>query len=124
MIAASAGPQPPASKHGIRQQWLPLASQLKKQQISLPQITVTDDVAPGLRALIRSSSVVAFHVSYKIGDTRPDTKIGELGTMSIDEARKVARTVAVLADQGIDPFANLVEDRVKDLQKQGPKWRP
>jgi len=101
-----------------------LASQLQRGTIPLPQITVTDTEQPGLRALIRASGVVAFHVSYTIGETRPYTKIGELGTMTIDEARKIARTVQTLAEQGIDPFAGLIEARVKELQRHGARWRP
>jgi hypothetical protein len=37
-------------------------------------------------------------VSYTIGDTRPYTKIGELGTMSIKEAREIAGTVQAIAE--------------------------
>jgi hypothetical protein len=44
--------------------------------------------------------------------------------VTIDEARKIARTVQTLKEQGIDPFAGLVEARVKELQKQDTKWRP
>lgn len=101
-----------------------IASQLQRGTIPLPQVTVTDSQQPGLRALIRASGVVAFHCSYTIGETRPYTKIGELGSMSIDEARKICRTVQALAEQGIDPFAGLVEARVKELQKRGTAWRP
>jgi hypothetical protein len=49
---------------------------------------------------------------------------GHALAVTIDEARKIARTVQTLKEQGIDPFAGLVEARVKELQKQDTKWRP
>jgi len=118
---------PPARQ--TRQEFTPeflekVASQLQRGTIPLSQVTVTDSEQTGLRALIRSSGVIAFHCSYTIGKTRPYTKIGELGSMTIDEARKLCRTIQALAEQGIDPFAGLVEARVKELQSKGTRWRP
>jgi hypothetical protein len=75
-----------------------LVGQLKKQQIPLPQITVTDNGQPGSGALIRG-------LSRLVHDRRDAAvfEIGQLGDRSIDEARKLARIVQALAQEGVDP---------------------
>lgn len=107
-----------------------LAKQLKNQVIPLPHLTVTDAIQPGLRAMIRSSGVIAFHCSYAIkGDQgkkeRPYTKIGEFPAMSIPEARKLCKSIIEIAKAtGVDPFADLLEARIREIKKHGVNFRP
>lgn len=84
---------------------------------------LTDDVQPGLRAVIRKGSV-SFHVCYEVADRRPMLKIGEHPAMTVKEARELARTIRVLAANGIDPQEGLHDRLIRELKDQGTEWRP
>jgi hypothetical protein len=88
------------------------------------RITVSDDMVPGLRAIVRDTGGISFHVQYTIGKSRPYLKIGEVPGTTIEQARALAKTVLALARQGIDPQSGLHERLLRELAEQGPKWRP
>lgn len=101
------------------------AASLREKTLPLSQVTVTDRRQAGLRAIIRVTGIISFHCSYAIGDAyRPYIKIGEFPSMTIATAREIANTIQLLAVEGIDPFADLVESRIRAIQSKGVKWRP
>lgn len=101
-----------------------LARDLQSGNVPLDRVTVTDDMQPGLRAIIRNTGLVSFHVNYDVEGARPYLKIGDHPEMSVDEARRVAKTVRGLAEMGIDPQEGLHRRLIRELQEKGTKWRP
>jgi Arm DNA-binding domain len=101
-----------------------LADGLTTGRMKTDRITVSDDMVPGLRAIIRDTGGISFHVQYTIGKSRPYLKIGEVPGTTVEQARKLARTVLSLARQGIDPQSGLHERLLRELTDQGEKWRP
>jgi Arm DNA-binding domain len=101
-----------------------LAEGLTTKRMKTDRITVSDDMVPGLRAIIRDTGGISFHVQYTIGKSRPYLKIGDVPGTTVDQARKLARTVLSLAKQGIDPQSGLHERLLRELAEQGDKWRP
>jgi hypothetical protein len=105
-----------------------LADDVKSGRIPLKRFTLTDDEVTGLRAIIRYTGLISFHVQYTLhgedGDARPYLKIGDYPGMKIEKARKIARTVHELAEMGIDPTAGLHERLIRELDEKGAKWRP
>lgn len=101
-----------------------IATDLQTKRIPLPRITVSDEVQPGLRAIMRDTGLISFHVSYDVDGTRPFLKIGDHPAMKIDEARELAKTIRALADMGIDPTLGLHERLIRELQAKGTRWRP
>jgi len=101
-----------------------LAEGLTTKRMKTDRITVSDDMVPGLRAIIRDTGGISFHVQYTMGKSRPYLKIGDVRGTTVDQARKLARTVLSLAKQGIDPQSGLHERLLRELAEQGDKWRP
>jgi hypothetical protein len=101
-----------------------LAEGLTTGRMKTDRITVSDDMVSGLRAIIRDTGGISFHVQYTIGKSRPYLKIGEVPGTTVEQARSLARTVLALAQQGIDPQSGLHERLLRELAEQGPKWRP
>jgi len=104
-----------------------VVTQLTSGKLPLNQMTMSDSEQPGLRILVRSSGGVTFHVQYSVAGTdkrRPYIKIGDFETMRLSTARELTKTIRGLADNGIDPFDRLQEQRVDELIKHGTKWRP
>jgi len=101
-----------------------LADDLQNKRIPLDRVTVSDDMQTGLRAIIRNTGLISFHVQYDIDGSRPYLKLGDHPDMTVSEARDLARTVRTLADHGIDPQAGLHERLVRELEDKGTKWRP
>lgn len=101
-----------------------LVDDLKSKRIPLDRLTITDDMVPSLRAVIRNSGAISFHVHYDIAGSRPFLKLGSHPEMSIKEARELARTVIALAERGIDPAEGLHERLIRELKEKGTKWRP
>lgn len=97
---------------------------LKTDRLPLKKVTLSDPIQIGLKAIIRESGVVSFHVQYEVGTSRPMLKLGEYPAMSVNEARKIAKTVRTLGDRGIDVQEGLHERLVRELLEQGEKWRP
>lgn len=105
--------------------WLQkLADGLTTGHMKTDRITISDDLVPGLRAIVRDTGGISFHVQYTIGKSRPYLKIGEVPGTTIEQARKLARIVLSLAKQGIDPQSGLHERLLRELAEQGDKWRP
>jgi hypothetical protein len=107
-----------------------LAADLSAGRIPLDRVTLSDDpredpnAVGGLRAIIRGSGLISWHVQYEIEGSRPYLKLGDAEHMNLKEARELARTVRGLADMGIDVQAGLHERLVRELKEKGMKWRP
>jgi len=101
-----------------------LADDLQKGRIPLDRVTVTDSMQVGLRAIIRNTGGISFHVNYEVGDERPYLKLGEHPDMTIAEARHLAKVVRSLGDLGINPTEGLHSRLIRELQEKGVKWRP
>jgi hypothetical protein len=101
-----------------------LAEGLTTGRMKTDRITISDDLVPGLRAIVRDTGGISFHVQYTIGKSRPYLKIGEVPGTTIEQARSLAKTVLALARQGIDPQSGLHERLLRELAEQGSKWRP
>jgi hypothetical protein len=101
-----------------------LAEDLKSGRIPLDRITVTDDQVPNLRAVIRNTGLVSYHVQYSVNGSRPFMKVGNFPDMPIKTARELAHTVTALAAKGIDPQAGLHERLIRELLDRGDKWKP
>jgi hypothetical protein len=102
-----------------------IAADLKSGRIPLDRITVSDDVQTGLRAIIRNTGLISFHVNYDSPDgSRPYLKLGDHPGMTVKEARELARVVRALADKGIDPAAGLHARLIRELKEKGERWRP
>jgi hypothetical protein len=101
-----------------------LARDLTTGRTPLTRVTVSDDMVTGLRAVIRNTGLVTFHVHYDFDDSRPYMKIGEHPGMKVDEARSIAKTVKALADKGIDVQAGLHERLIRELKEKGERWKP
>lgn len=100
-----------------------LVEDLKAQRIPLDRITITDEQQPGLRALIRKTGEVTFHMQYKVRDSRPSILLGPYPKMKISEARGLAATIEALADKGIDVQDGLYDRLMRELKQQGVNWR-
>lgn len=82
----------------------------------------------GLRAMIHKTGLIAFHVSYYVGEKRPFMKIGDFNKdspdyISIEDAREIAKTVKALGDKGIDVQDGLQRRLVRELKDKGTAWR-
>lgn len=122
-LTANPGKQHDRSKFGPST-FDALVEDLENGRVPLDRVTVSDDIVPGLRAIIRKTGNVSYHVSYTVDGARPYLKIGDHPAMSLERARNVARTVLALADKGIDPQAGLHERLIRELEAQGAKWKP
>jgi hypothetical protein len=104
------------------------ARDLKSQRVPLERQQISDDVVTGLRAVIHKTGLIAFHVSYYVGDKRPFMKIGEFNKespdyMSIEDAREIARTIKAIGERGVDVQDGLHRRLVRELQEKGTAWR-
>ncbi len=105
------------------------ARDLKSQRVPLERQQVSDDRVTGLRAMCHKSGLITFSASYYVGDKRGHMKIGEFHKdspdyISIDDARELTRTIKALGEMGIDPQDSLMRRLVKELKRDGVKWRP
>lgn len=106
-----------------------VAKDIQSGRTPLDRVTVSDDMVTGLRAVIYKSGLISFAVSYHFGDERPFLKLGSLNkdaddTISINDARQLAKDVKSLADKGIDVQAGLHQRLIRELKKEGANWRP
>ena len=104
------------------------AKDLKTQRVPLERQQISDDSVVGLRAMIHKSGLIAFHVSYYVGDKRPFMRIGTFNKgdpdyISIEDAREVAKTIKALGDKGIDVQEGLHRRLIRELQEKGTNWR-
>jgi hypothetical protein len=101
-----------------------MSDALKSGRMKVDKVTFTDDVQPGLRAVVRQTGTVTFHAHYDFNGSRPMLKVGDLGETSIGEARALTKTIRALAEKGIDVQSGLHERLLRELKAQGTKWRP
>jgi hypothetical protein len=108
-----------------------LLKDLQSGRVPLKHVTVTDDVQAGLRAKIRKTGGITFHVSYNAPDeddedsaARPFLLVGRHPETSVAKARARAETVRQLAELGIDPKKGLHDRLLRELDEKGTKWRP
>jgi hypothetical protein len=94
------------------------------KKTSLPRAMISDPIEPGLRVMVRKSGSISFHVHYAVGNSRPMIDIGESPEMTIERARKIARSIIAIADKGIDPRDGLHKRLVAEIEKLGDRWRP
>lgn len=104
------------------------ARDLKSQRVPLERQQISDDRVVGLRAMIHRTGLIAFHVSYYVGEKRPFMKIGDFNRdspdyISIEDAREIAKTIKALGDKGIDVQDGLHRRLVRELKEKGPAWR-
>jgi hypothetical protein len=91
---------------------------------AVDKVTIGDDEQSGLRAIVRKSGTVSFHVIYTVNGERPILLVGHWPETSIDEARDLAKTIRTLAAEGIDPTLGLHARLISELKRDGIKWRP
>ena len=101
---------------------------LQTQRVPLERQQISDDMVVGLRAMVHKSGLIAFHVSYYVGDKRPFMRIGTFNEgdpdfISIEDAREVAKTIKALGDKGIDVQDGLQRRLVRELKEKGTNWR-
>lgn len=101
-----------------------LADSLSLRQMKTERVTISDEAVVGLRCIIRNTGAVSFHVQYSIAGARPYLKIGDVPGTTVDQARKLARTVLDLAKQGVDPQVGLHDRLIRELTEKGAAWRP
>lgn len=101
-----------------------LAEDLQSGRVPLDRVTVSDDQVPGLRCIVRNTGLISYHVQYDVDGSRPYLRLGDANEMTVEEARSLARTVRGLADKGIDVQAGLHSRLVKELKRDGVKWKP
>lgn len=103
-----------------------LIKDLQEKRLPLGKITITDEETPGLRAIIRDSGTVTLSLQYAVTGQklRPTISLGEFPEMSIQKARNYSKTILELGKQGIDIQQGLLPRLLKELERDGVKWRP
>jgi hypothetical protein len=101
-----------------------LAGIVRTMRLPNGRVTVSDNVQPGLRAIIRDTGGVSFHAHYEVNGSRPYLRIGGLPETSIAEARELTKTILALAAKGIDPQDGLHTRLIRELAAKGAAWRP
>ena len=85
---------------------LAFTKDLQTQRVPLERQQISDDMQLGLRAVCHKSGLIAFHVSYNVGDKRPFMRLGTFDNpkdpdyITIEDARELAKTVRALGDKG------------------------
>jgi hypothetical protein len=101
---------------------------MRKRMLSdkntLNSVTITDDVQDGLRAIVRKTGLVSFHAHYAFNGQRPFLLIGHYPETTIEQARELTKTVRALADMGIDVTEGLHARLIRELKRDGTRWRP
>lgn len=101
-----------------------MSEALKSGRMKVDKVTFTDDVQPGLRAIVRSKGAITLHCHYDFEGSRPMIKVGEIPGCTVDEARALTKTIRALAAKGIDVQSGLHERLLRELKAQGTRWRP
>jgi hypothetical protein len=101
-----------------------MSDALKSGRMKVDKVTFTDDVEPGLRAIVRSKGAITLHAHYDFDGSRPMIKVGEIPGTTVNEARALTKTIRALAAKGIDVQSGLHERLLRELKAQGTKWRP
>jgi len=122
--ASRRGPKPKNKSKFSVDTFESVVEDIQSGRMPLKKVTIVDDVQVGLRAIIRESGVIAYHVHYEYKDSRPLLKIGEHPSMTINRARDLAQTIITLAKQGIDVQEGLHDRLMRELEKEKTNWRP
>lgn len=78
-----------------------------------------------LQVIVRKSGEISFHGMYTLPNGKGTSLLlGEDPEMTIERAQPIVRTLQRLADKGIDPQDGLHKRLIRELEKQGDKWRP
>lgn len=109
-----------------------LADDLNVGRLPLSKVIISDNIVTGLRAIIRKTGSISYHVTYEIGGSRPFLKLGEHrphqphhpSHLTLNDARELAKVVQTLARRGIDPQEGLHDRLVRELKAKGTAWRP
>ena len=67
--------------------------------------TVFDPTLPAFGLRVEPTGVRTFQLSYRVGGRLRMATLGRLGVITLDQARRKARTMLGLASDGIDPLA-------------------
>jgi hypothetical protein len=106
-----------------------IASDLKRGVPPLPKLSVVDDLVVGLRFIIYRSGEIAIHASYTVGERRPFFRLGALNKdapdhLSLAEARQLVKDIKAIGDRGIDIQEGMFGRLIRELQRDGAKWKP
>jgi len=112
-----------ASKDFSPAAFLYAVNKLKKQG-KVDRTTFTDSIVPGLRAIVRVTGLISYHVQYTVDGNRMYLKIGDHPDTTIAEARILAVIVRALAERGIDPQDGLHKRLIRELRERGAAWKP
>lgn len=101
-----------------------LAADMKSGAVPLSRTVISDEIVTGLRAIVRNTGSISYHVQYHVGDARPWIALGDHPELTISDARNLARTIVALGDIGIDVTEGLHKRLMRELKRDGIKWRP
>lgn len=76
---------------------------VRVRDLGLTQVQFTCDTEPGLQAMIYGTGKVVFYSRYSLLRVTDRVKLGELGLISIEQAKQQHRANRVLAAQGTNP---------------------
>lgn len=106
------------------------ADMSKKHYEGVNRINLTDDMQPGLRALVQKDGRVSLHAGYTVGDSRPMIMLGQISDpkasdfITIEDARHLTKTIRALGERGVDPQEGLQTRLLRELKEKGTSWRP
>jgi hypothetical protein len=108
-----------------------MAKDLQTKRIPLDRTVISDDLVVGLRAIVRNTGAVSLHASYHFDGERPMMKLGDPTLspkdpdyISIDDARELTKVIKNLALNGVDPQEGARRRLIRELLRDGNKWRP
>lgn len=108
--------------------FLGVAEDLKSGRLPLERTQLSDDMVTGLRAMIFKNGDISYYASYYFGDDRPLLKIGSGNRETPDylplaKARELTKTIKALAERGVNVQLGLMPRLVRELLRDGVRWR-
>jgi hypothetical protein len=106
------------------------AEEMKSGKFPAKRMQHADKVVTGLRAQIFPTGLISYHCQFYVGEERPFMLIGyghdkkDPLYLTVEEARNVARTIIALGNKGINPQLGLLPRLIKELKRDGERWRP
>jgi hypothetical protein len=105
------------------------AKEMQSGRSPAKRLQHADDLVTGLRVQIFPSNIISYHVQFYVGDQRPFMLIGYANKdnpmyLTVQEAREIAKTIIALGNKGINPQDGLLPRLIRELKKEGEKWRP
>lgn len=112
---------------------------LKTRRIPLKRLQLSDKMGNGLRVIIRPTGHISYHCHYfapewpadLVADdedeakvVRPLKKIGVYPESSVAKVRQRALVITTLAKNGMDYRWALLPRVLREIDKEGLKWRP